>query len=295
MLLMSSYWSPSQTFCLLHCGDLGLGRLELLFMPSWPQLLQIKFCWIPFCGTKEDECCNTCVVTACQVLLTAQLSWRQECQTFTREGDVFFLRPLWPHQRTTDNRRTFALMSVDVGSSCNSREKNLLPSLYFLHKLGQCHWRPCLLLGNLSAAEMLSFQGVIIFAFYLPPNLMLLQNVTMNLWWKRLSKLNPELLLLFVLPTNFVRDWRSGGTRWQGSSKALTVFTVCPFLGLQVELGLQPSLFCVCWMCVAFLLCIHQVSVGVKVSLVDVLFKGSGAIYCMCLLINFIFYKITVH
>lgn len=52
------------------------------------QLLQIKFSWIPFSLMKEDEPCNTCVVTACQVLLTAQPSWRLEgAKPFTRESD----------------------------------------------------------------------------------------------------------------------------------------------------------------------------------------------------------------
>lgn len=79
---------------------------------------------------------DTRVVTACQVLLTSQPSWRLESdKPFTREDD-FFWRPLRPHQSATGNR-TFALMSVEDGSSFNWWERRMCFTIFvFLAKTG---------------------------------------------------------------------------------------------------------------------------------------------------------------
>lgn len=62
------------------------------------------------------------------------------------ERTTGFWRPLWPQQSATDNRRTFALMSVDNGSVIiDEREECVLASLYFLQKLRR-QWNPWLLL-----------------------------------------------------------------------------------------------------------------------------------------------------
>lgn len=46
------------------------------------------------------------------------------------ERTTGFWRPLWPHQSTTDNRRTFALMSVDDGSSFNWWEGRMCVTIF---------------------------------------------------------------------------------------------------------------------------------------------------------------------
>lgn len=70
-----------------------------------------------FLAWREDETSNTRVVTACQVLLTAQPSWRLESdKPFTREDDF---------EGPTDNRRTFALVLVEDGSCFSWWERQM--------------------------------------------------------------------------------------------------------------------------------------------------------------------------
>lgn len=92
MLLLGSYWSSLQTFYLLHCGEVKILRWaeRSCLLPSWLQFLYIKFCWILFSGMKAgQDCPETHVVTACQVLLTSQSSWRLDSdKPFTREDDI---------------------------------------------------------------------------------------------------------------------------------------------------------------------------------------------------------------
>lgn len=96
MLLLGSYWCSLQTFYLLRCGEVKILHWAewSCLLPSWLQFLYIEFCWIPFSGMKGGrDCCNTRVVTACQVLLASQPSWRLESEKpFTGEDDFFFLK-----------------------------------------------------------------------------------------------------------------------------------------------------------------------------------------------------------
>lgn len=237
---------------------------------------------------------NARVVTACQVLLTSQPSWRLESdKPFTREGDLFF-EGLCGLISTADNRRIFALMSVEVGSSSNWWERRMCFTIFvFLAKMGTMSLisvptvrQPFYLQLNLCNYKMwfsLPLTSLLLL-------LMLLQNVTVNSWWKRMSKLNPEFFLLFVLQTYFVRDQRSGRKKWQGSCEVFVVFAVCTHLWITTWTWIASEFILSAEnMCIAFLLCINQMSLSVKVSLLAILFKVSGAIYCMCLLINYIF------
>lgn len=137
----------------------------------------------------------------------------------------------------------------------DEREECVLPSLYFLQKWGWCHWSLCLQLGNLSICSWTYAITRCNCLTSLLLLLMLLQNVTVNLWWKRMSKLNPEFFLLFVLQTYFVRDQRSGGKKWQGSCEVFVVFAVCTHLWITTwtwiasEFILSAESICVLLFC----------------------------------------------
>lgn len=187
-------------------------------------------------------------------------------------------------------------MSVEDGSSFNWWERRMCFIIFmFLTKTGTMTLKsvpaarqPLYLQLNLSHSKTyLSLPLTFLLIL-----LTLLQNVIVNLWWKRLSKLNSRVFITFCITDLFCKRpkvWWKEMARFMWSLHCFCFYV--PFFGLQLELGLQLSSFRVSWkhMCIAFLLCINKMSLSVKVSLLDVFFKVSGAIYCMCLLINYIF------
>lgn len=150
MLLLGSYWSSLQTFYLLRCGEVKILHWaeRSCLLPSWLQFLRIEFCWILFLEWRED----TRVLTACQVLLTSQPSWRLESdKPFTRKDDSFFEGHCGPIRvpLITEELLPWCQWRMDQ-VLIGEREECVLPSLYFLQKLGQWQWSPCLLLGSFS-------------------------------------------------------------------------------------------------------------------------------------------------
>lgn len=137
MRLLGSSQGSLQTFYLLGCGEVEmlLWAERCCLLPSWHQFLQIEFCWIPFSGMKgAQDCSNTRVGAACQVLLTSQPSWRLESDKLVTGEDNWLLKAtLAP----PNNRRTFALIPVDNGSSFNWWEGRMcVPIFVFLAKIG---------------------------------------------------------------------------------------------------------------------------------------------------------------
>lgn len=148
------------------------------------------------------------------------------------ERTTGFWRPLWPHQSTTDNRRTFALMSVDCGSTFNWWEGRMCVTIFvFLAKTGTT---PESMAAALSAAALHNSKMYLSWPLTsLLILLMLLQNVIVNLWWKRLNKLNPEFLLLFCITDLFCKRpkvWWKEMAMFMWSLHCFCFYV--PFLGL---------------------------------------------------------------
>lgn len=156
MLLLGSYQGSLQTFYLLGCDV----RLRCCSEQSGAVYCQVGFnSWrlnsaeSLFLAWREHRTVLTPVWEQC-----VRFYWHHspaedwKVTNLSLERTAGFWRLLWPHQSTTDNRRTFALMSVGDGSSFNWWEGRMCVTIFVC--LAKTEVTPESTVAGLSAAAL---------------------------------------------------------------------------------------------------------------------------------------------